>query len=156
MKRQKAKSYHDRTAHPLPLLEVGQEVRVAPLQKGKPWQAGTLVEQLSDRSYRVKTGSETIRQNRQFLKPKEQSASSIASKVSPEVAKEQFVAAPPDQKEDSSNLPDPAPRTSTDQVPVASSDPVPDISTDHVPATPVKCTRTRVVKPPKRFKDFVN
>ena len=117
LKRQKAKSYNNRTAHPLPQLEVGQEVRVAPLQKGKTWQAGTLVEQLSDRSYRVKTGCETIRRNRQFLKPKEQSASGIASKVPPEVAKEQFVAAPPDRKEDSSNLPDPAPRTSTDPEP---------------------------------------
>ena len=156
LRRQKAKSYHDRTAHPLPQLEVGQEVRVAPLQKGKTWQAGTLVEQLSDRSYRVRTGSETIRRNRQFLKPKEQSASSIASKVPPVVDKEQFVAAPPDRKEDSSNLPDTAPCTSTDPVPAASSDPVPDISTNHVPATPMKYTRTRVVKPPKRFKDFVN
>jgi len=51
LKRQKAKSYHDRSAQPLPELEVGQEVRVAPLQKGKSWQAGTLVDQLSDRSY---------------------------------------------------------------------------------------------------------
>ena len=76
--------------------------------------------------------------------------------MSPEGAKQQFVAAPPDRKEDSSNLPDLAPSTSTDQVPVVSSDPVPDISTDHVPATPVKCTCTRVVEPPKRFKDFVN
>ena len=74
----------------------------------------------------------------------------------PEVAKEQFVAAPPDRKEDSSNLPDTAPRTLTDPVPVASSDPVPDISTNYVPVTPMKYTCTRVVKPPKRFKDFVN
>ena len=35
LKRQKAKSYHDRSAQPLPELEVGQEVRVVPLQKGK-------------------------------------------------------------------------------------------------------------------------
>ena len=33
LKRQKAKSYYDRSAHPLPQLEVGQEVRVAPLKK---------------------------------------------------------------------------------------------------------------------------
>ena len=131
LRRQKAKSYHDRTAHRLPQLEVGQEVRVARLQKRKTWQAGTLVEQLSDRSYRVKTGSETIRRNRQFLKLQEGSTSSIASKVPLEVAKEQFVAAPPNRKEGSSNLPDTAPRTSTDPVSVASSDPVPDISRRH-------------------------
>ena len=61
LKRQKAKSCYDRSAHPLPQLEVGQEVRVAPLKKRQIWQAGTLVEQLSDRSYLVKTGSDNIR-----------------------------------------------------------------------------------------------
>ena len=44
LKRQKAKSYHDRSAYPSPPVEVGQEVRVAPVQKGKSWQPGTLVE----------------------------------------------------------------------------------------------------------------
>ena len=88
LKRQKAKSYYDRSAHPLPSLEVGQEVRVAPLKKGQSWQAGTLVEQLSNRYYLVKTGSDNIRRNRHFLKPKEQSVSSTAQKVPSEVAKE--------------------------------------------------------------------
>ena len=64
LKRQKAKSYHNRSAHPLPQLEAGQEVRVAPLKRGQSWQAGTLVEKLSHRSYLMKTGSENIRQNR--------------------------------------------------------------------------------------------
>ena len=41
LKRQKAKTYHDRSAQPLPQLEVGREVRVAPLQRGQSWQAGT-------------------------------------------------------------------------------------------------------------------
>lgn len=59
LKRQRAKNYHDQTAKLLPPPEVGQEVRVASLQRGKSWQAGTLVKQLSDRSYLVKTGSET-------------------------------------------------------------------------------------------------
>ena len=81
MKRQKAKSYHDRSAHPLPPLEVGQEVRVAPLQRGKSWQVGTLVKQLSNRSYLVKTGTETIRRNRQFLKPQEQSAANVVTEI---------------------------------------------------------------------------
>ena len=156
LKRQKAKSYHDRSAQPLPELEVGQEVRVAPLQKGKSWQAGTLVDQLSDRSYLVKTGNETIRRNRHYLKPKEQSASKVVSKVPSEVTKEQSVAAPPVRKGNSPTLPDTEPQISTDPVTVVSPDPLPDISPDPVPATPTKCTRTRVVKPPKRFKDFVS
>lgn len=46
VERQKVKSYHDQLAHPLPQLEVGQQVRVAPLKRG----AGTLAEQLSERS----------------------------------------------------------------------------------------------------------
>lgn len=58
-KRQKVKSYHDQLAHPQPQVEVGQEVRVAPLNREKTQQAGALVEQLSDRSYLVKNGSET-------------------------------------------------------------------------------------------------
>ena len=33
IKRQKAKWYHDRSTRTLPELEIGQEVRVAPLQK---------------------------------------------------------------------------------------------------------------------------
>lgn len=37
LKRQKAKSYYDRSAHPLPQLEIGQEVTVAPLKKGESW-----------------------------------------------------------------------------------------------------------------------
>ena len=67
---EKAESYYDRSALTLLKVEVRQEVRVAPFKKGQSWQAGSLVEQLSDRSYLVKTGSENIRQNRHFLKPR--------------------------------------------------------------------------------------
>ena len=131
-----------------PQLEVGQEVRVAPLQRGQSWQPGTLVEQLSDRPCLVKTGSETIRRNRHFLKPKEQSVSNTTQKVPSEVAKEQPVAAPSDGKGNCPNVPDPAP--------CISPDPVSDTPPDPVAATPTKHTRTRVVKPPKRFNDFVS
>ena len=148
LKRQKAKSYYDRSAHPLPQLEIGQEVRVAPLKKGQSWQPGTLVEQLSDRSYLVKTGSDNIRRNRHFLKPKEQSVSNSTKKKPTEVAQEQPVAAASDPKENSANLPDPA--TSTFAAPES------DIPPDPVTATQEKRTRTRVVKPPKRFNDFVS
>ena len=111
LKRQKAKSYYDRSAHPLPQLEIGQEVRVAPFKKGQSWQAGTLVEQLSNRSYLVKTGSDNIRRNRHFLKPKEQSVSNSAEKKPTEVAQEQPVAAASVPKENSAKLPDPATST---------------------------------------------
>jgi len=148
LKRQKAKSYYDQSTHPLPQLEIGQEVRVAPLKKGQSWQPGTLVEQSSNRSYLVKTGSDSIRQNRHFLKPKEQSVSNSAKKKPTEVAQEQPVAIVSDPKKNSANLPDPA--TSTFGAPVS------DIPPDPVTATQEKRTRTRVVKPPKRFNDFVS
>ena len=53
-KRQKAKSYHDRNVKVLPDLDIGQEVRIAPLHRGKSWEAGTCLQKLSDRSYLVK------------------------------------------------------------------------------------------------------
>ena len=67
-----------------------------------------------------------------------------------EVTNEQPVAdaAAPDPIGNSPNLPDPATCTSSDSVS--------DIPPDPVPAMPTKCTRTRVVKPPKRFSDFVS
>ena len=70
-KREKAKYmyYYDRTAKKLPELELGQEVRIAPLKRNHPWKSGTCVEKLSDRSYLVETGSFSLRQNRKALKP---------------------------------------------------------------------------------------
>lgn len=76
-----------------------------------------------------------------------QLASNTAQKVPSEVAKEQSVNAVPDPKGNSPNLTDPATCTS--------SDPVSDIPPDPVPAMPTKCTRTRVMKLPKRFNGFV-
>ena len=75
-KRQKAKWYHDRSARTLPEIEVGQEVRVAPLQKNETWKPGTCLKKLSDRSYLVKTSgsSQVIRRNREFLNPAEKQA----------------------------------------------------------------------------------
>lgn len=68
-KKQKAKYYDDRTAKILPEIEVGQEVRVAPTERNKPWKRATYVQKLSGRSYLVKTSKETVRRNRQSLKP---------------------------------------------------------------------------------------
>ena len=68
-KRRKAKFYHDRHSKQLPELEIGQEVRIVPLRKNQTWKQATCVEKLSDRSYVVQSGNETIRRNRQFLRP---------------------------------------------------------------------------------------
>ena len=69
LKRQKAKSYHDRSSIVFSELEIGQEVRVAG-QRKKTWEAGTCVEKLSDRSYMVEVNGAIIRRNREALKPK--------------------------------------------------------------------------------------
>ena len=55
------------TAKTLPELEIGQAVRVAPTNKHQLWRTGKCVEKLSDRSYLVSVGKETLRRNRQFL-----------------------------------------------------------------------------------------
>ena len=68
-KRQTAKGYYDRSAKVLPELEIGQEVRVAG-QRNKVWEAGTCVQKLSDRSYLVEVNGNTLRRNRQALRPK--------------------------------------------------------------------------------------
>ena len=58
------------------------------LKKQKNWQSGSLVEQLSDGSYQVKTENATIRQYGYYLKPKEKPATNVVPEVSPDVAKE--------------------------------------------------------------------
>ena len=84
LKQQKAKWYHDRSALTLPELEVGQEVRVAPLQKNDTWKRGTCPEKLSDRSYLVKPegNGQVVHRNREFLKPSEKPAVPASDSVS--------------------------------------------------------------------------
>ena len=48
---------------------MAKRVRIAPLRKNQTWKQATCVEKLSDRSYVVQSGNETIRRNRQFLRP---------------------------------------------------------------------------------------
>ena len=71
LKRQKAKWYHDRSACSLPEIDIGQDARVAPLQRNETWTQGTCVDKLSDRSYMVKmdASNQLLRRNREFLKP---------------------------------------------------------------------------------------
>ena len=69
LRKQKSKLKHDRTAKLLPELEIGQDVTVPPTSKHQLWKTGKCVETLSDRSYLVSVGKETLRRNRQFLTP---------------------------------------------------------------------------------------
>ena len=124
---------HDRSSRILPEIEIGQDVRIAPLQKNQTWKTGTCIEKLSDRSYVVKTNSDSqvLRGNREFLKPAEQPAATTQQQtvvVTESLPTKRDVQTPlPEQKH---------------------------MSTPS-PLAAVKKTRTRVVKPPSRFKDFV-
>ena len=69
LRRQKAKSYFDKNAKTLPELDIGQDVQVAG-QRKKTWQPGKCLEKLSDRSYLVQTDRETVRRNREDLRPR--------------------------------------------------------------------------------------
>ena len=80
VKRQKAKSYHDRSTKILPELEIGQEVRVAS-QKNKTWDRGTCVQKLSDRSYAVQASGEIMRRNRHDLRPERGSDTTVQAQL---------------------------------------------------------------------------
>ena len=69
-KRQRVKGYYDRTSKVLPEQEIGQEVRIAG-QRNKIWEAGTCVQKLSDLSYLVEVNGNTLRRNREALRPRE-------------------------------------------------------------------------------------
>ena len=133
LRRQKAKWYHDRSSRNLPDIEIGQDVRVAPLQRNQTWKMGTCLEKLSDRSYVVKTDSDNqiLRRNREFLKPAEKP---VTCSKPVEVTESQ-----------SSNLDISAQSTLPEQRQMSTPHPLPD----------VKRTRTRVIRPPSRFSDYV-
>ena len=129
LKRQKAKFYHDRSSRVLPEIEIGQDVRVAPLQKNDVWKSGTCVEKLSDRSYVVQTDADNhfVRRNRAFLKP--------AEKPAPLTPSSKPVVVSESQPSDHSSSPATVP--------------------DHKTISPtVKRTRTRIIKPPARLSDY--
>lgn len=128
---------HDHTLRTLPELQVGQEIRVAPLQKNQSWKTGTCIKKLSDRSYIVKTSADNqvFRRNREFLKPAAQPTEQAKPIESSDSELSKSVNQPSKQDANSANH-----------------EPKPILTPQTVL---VKKTRTRVVKPPSRFSDFV-
>ena len=88
-----AKSFHDRNVKVLPDLEIGQEVQLSPLQRGKPWKAGTCVAKLSDRPYMVEADGELFQTNRLDLKPTQENPPADRPEPVPQPASESYVAA---------------------------------------------------------------
>ena len=130
LKRQKAKWYHDRSARSLPEIDIGQEVRVAPLQRNETWTQGTCVDKLSDRSYMVKmdASNQLLRRNRELLKPA----------VKPAVPSEPVEG---DKSQPVNNNTQPTVPEGKQLTPA--------------PPPPAVKARTRVIKPPSRFSDYV-
>ena len=145
IKRQKAKSYHDRGAKLLPELEVGQEVRVAG-QRSKTWEAGTCVQKLSDRSYMVEVNGATVRRNREALRPKLDGGSITQRNVEDTVIETQATESA--KAEEAPAVP--STHQSKGTAPVVGSD-----MQQITPSVPMKTTRTRIIRPPVRFKDYV-
>ena len=48
--RQRAKSYYDKEARPLPPLEIGETVRMQPLDKSGSWKKGSVVKKVRSRT----------------------------------------------------------------------------------------------------------
>ncbi|XP_044171759.1 uncharacterized protein LOC122956136 [Acropora millepora] len=129
LKRQKAKFYHDLSSHVLPEIEIGQDVRVAPLQMNDVWKRGTCVEKLSNRSYVVQTDADNhlVLRNRAFLKPAEKQAPPSPSSKPVDVSENQ----PSDRSSSPATVPEPKTISPT-----------------------VKRTRTRIIKPPARLSNY--
>lgn len=70
LRRQRAKIYYDRGSKHLPEIMEGEPVMLQPNKPKMPWERGSCLGQVSDRSYLVKTDHDTIvRRNRKFLRP---------------------------------------------------------------------------------------
>ena len=138
VKRQKAKSYHDRSSIVLPELEIGQEVRVAG-QRNKTWEEGTCVEKLSNRSYMVQVNGAIIRRNREALKPKRDIGPHNQGETKPspgtDAAKE---------KEQVSDLNVQNSNKATAQMLKSGTQ-------QSTPSVPLRATRTRTVQAPIRY-----
>ena len=132
-KRQQAKYYYDQHTKILPQIEVGQEVRVAPTRANQRWRPGTCTKVLSDRSYLVAVDKHVVRRNRQALKVSNPERNQVNS---PEPISSDGLAPVPavNPKPQKSNSPQPPQKP---------------------PEPQVSSTRTRDVKLPSKYKDFV-
>ena len=142
-KRQTAKGYYDRSTKVLPKLEIGQEVRVAG-QRNKVWEAGTCVQKLSDRSYLVEVNGNTLRRNRQALRPKKDTQMTYETTIA-EIKPPSSV---PAETEGQTAL------RSTNHSDVTTPVKVSDTPQQNL-SVPLKSTRTTIVRAPVRFKDYV-
>ena len=158
-KRQKAKIFTTNQRKNLPPLDVGEEIRVAS-QKNKTWDVGKCVKKLSDRSYLVKLNGEVMRRNRQALRPKRDTG--LATHPTTYLPSEE--SGPITEAHEEMCTPQPPAQElviSPDKIKPATSQSDGARSTESriTPpkdqATSIKRTRTRIIKAPIRYGDYV-
>ena len=155
-KRQQAKAAYDKHAKPLPELQVGEPVRLQPVNPKTPWEKGSCVAKVGPRSYLIETESGNLyRRNRKFIRqdPSQERASSDNSGTNPSSETSPDAGSPtkslPDTKVDSSVKQAPAVREMHEK-----STAVEEIVTLQPQQTVVtRSGRTSVC--PSRFEDFV-
>ena len=115
------------------------------MRKNQIWKQATCVEKLSDRSYVVQSGNETIKRNRQFLRPAVEPAT--VEKQSNNVGTESR-----ENLKEMLRVPElPAKPTGPEQ----SSEDGSLAQETKATLSASKKTRTRTIRPPSRFKDFI-
>ena len=139
LRRQKAKQQYDKGAKQLPLLTIGQAVRIQPLSRGNKWEKATVLKQVGKRSYLVKTAKGQIfRRNRKYLRSTNEGIEPDNTTSTTEGEADEFS----------------IPTTQDQQRPTTQMD---NPTANHMENEANQTvTRTgRVVKPSSRYKDFV-
>ena len=68
-KRQQTKATYDKSARPLPELQIGEPVRLQPVNPKAPWDKGSCVAKVGPRSYLIETDNGNLyRRNRKFIR----------------------------------------------------------------------------------------
>ncbi|XP_041472642.1 uncharacterized protein K02A2.6-like [Lytechinus variegatus] len=135
-KGKKAKTQFDKSTKELPDLKVGQAVRVQlAINKGKPtWQLGVCMRKLSPRSYVVKVNEQLYRRNRKRIQSTYESLP-----ATPDV----WTDIQPTTNTTGPQYNNPGDEEQREQQQQATPSPV------------VAHTRTRTIRPPSRYKDYV-
>ena len=170
-KRKKAKFYHDRTAKKLPELVIGDHVRLEPRPDNcnRTWKSGTCISKVGPHSYLVDCEGTVRRRNKKFIRSTNEKSwcdDLEIPKITPhenegiERPQRPFV----ERNSEEGGYPERERRKETVEKPhveVKNSKVV--IETIHKPSqerkasdityqdSGLKCTRTRVIKPPRRY-----
>ena len=143
---QRQAKYYNQHARDLPLLEEGDRVRLQPFQRNRPWQSGTVVKRLDERSYEVETESGSVlRRNRVYLRKSADTKvpTSVPQDTPPEVIPQPC---PPMLNEGPST---PAKQPAMERADISQKPTPPQIS-----VSPTKKSRSgRIIRTPERYRD---